>query len=93
MAHFVQELYLLAFVLALDLVAEFTKKSKDLCTYTVIGLPGEKTYKTFCRFLARSLAYVFKESGEGSSGKVLGKLQKTNNELINLSKLSKAGIL
>lgn len=37
--------------------------------------------------------YVFKESGEGSSGKVLGKLQKTNNELINLSKLSKAGIL
>lgn len=37
--------------------------------------------------------YMFKESGEGSSGKVLGKLQKTNNELINLSKLSKAGIL
>ena len=37
--------------------------------------------------------YVFKESGEGSSGKVLGELQKTNNELINLSKLSKAGIL
>lgn len=37
--------------------------------------------------------YVFKESGEGSGGKVLGELQKTNNELINLSKLSKAGIL
>lgn len=37
--------------------------------------------------------YVFKELGEDSNGKVLGKLQKTNNELINLSKLSKAGIL
>ncbi len=37
--------------------------------------------------------YVFKESGEDENGKVIGKLQKTNNELINLSKLSKAGIL
>ncbi len=37
--------------------------------------------------------YAFKESGEGRNGKVLGELQKTNNELINLSKLSKAGIL
>ncbi|WFR57552.1 CpaF family protein [Anaerocolumna sp. AGMB13025] len=37
--------------------------------------------------------YVFKEEGEDENGSVLGKLQKTNNELINLSKLSKAGIL
>ncbi|QHQ60249.1 CpaF family protein [Anaerocolumna sedimenticola] len=37
--------------------------------------------------------YVFKESGEDDNGKVLGELQKTNNELINLAKLSKAGIL
>lgn len=37
--------------------------------------------------------YVFKESGEGENGKVIGELQKTNNELINLAKLSKAGIL
>lgn len=37
--------------------------------------------------------YVFKESGEDGNGKVLGELQKTSNELINLSKLSKAGIL
>lgn len=37
--------------------------------------------------------FVFKELGEDQSGKVLGQLQKTNNELINLSKLSKAGIL
>jgi pilus assembly protein CpaF len=37
--------------------------------------------------------YVFKESGEDENGKVIGELQKTNNKLINLSKLSKAGIL
>lgn len=37
--------------------------------------------------------YVFKESGEDENGKVIGKLQKTNNKLINLLKLSKAGIL
>jgi pilus assembly protein CpaF len=37
--------------------------------------------------------FIFKELGEDQSGKVLGQLQKTNNELINLSKLSKAGIL
>ena len=37
--------------------------------------------------------YVFKEMGEDEHGKVIGSLQKTNNELINLSKLSKAGIL
>ncbi len=37
--------------------------------------------------------YVFKEAGEDSGGKVLGELQKTNSELINLLKLSKAGIL
>jgi pilus assembly protein CpaF len=37
--------------------------------------------------------YVFKESGETDNGKVIGELQKTNNELINLAKLSKAGIL
>jgi pilus assembly protein CpaF len=37
--------------------------------------------------------YVFKESGEDKNGKVLGELQKTNNKLINLLKLSKAGIL
>ncbi len=37
--------------------------------------------------------YVFRESGEGENGKVIGELQKTNNELINLAKLSKAGIL
>lgn len=37
--------------------------------------------------------YVFKEVGEDEHGKVIGKLQKTNNELINLQKLSKAGIL
>lgn len=37
--------------------------------------------------------YVFKESGEDKNGRVLGELQKTSNELINLSKLSKAGIL
>jgi pilus assembly protein CpaF len=37
--------------------------------------------------------YIFKESGEDDNGKVIGSLQKTNNELINLSKLSKAGIV
>jgi pilus assembly protein CpaF len=37
--------------------------------------------------------YVFKEVGEDEHGRVIGKLQKTNNELINLVKLSKAGIL
>ena len=37
--------------------------------------------------------YVFKELGEAENGTVLGKLYKTNNELINLAKLSKAGIL
>lgn len=37
--------------------------------------------------------YVFKEMGEDSNGRVVGELKKTNNELINLSKLSKAGIL
>lgn len=37
--------------------------------------------------------YVFKELGEDGNGKVLGELQKTNNELINLLKLSRAGIL
>lgn len=37
--------------------------------------------------------YVFKELQEDGSGKVVGELQKTNNELINLSKLNKAGIL
>ncbi len=37
--------------------------------------------------------YVFKEMGEEEDGRVLGSLQKTNNELINLSKLSKAGIV
>jgi pilus assembly protein CpaF len=37
--------------------------------------------------------YVFKEYGEDENGKVIGELQKTNNELINLAKLSKAGIL
>lgn len=37
--------------------------------------------------------YVFKEMGEDENGRVTGRLQKTNNELINLSKLSKAGIL
>lgn len=37
--------------------------------------------------------YVFKEMGEDENGKVIGELKKTNNELINLSKLSKAGIL
>ncbi len=37
--------------------------------------------------------YVFKESGEDENGKVLGALKKTSNELINLAKLSKAGIL
>ncbi len=37
--------------------------------------------------------YVFKESGEEENGKVIGKLLKTNSELINLAKLSKAGIL
>lgn len=36
--------------------------------------------------------YVFKEEGE-VDGKVDGKIVKTNNELINMSKLSKAGIL
>lgn len=37
--------------------------------------------------------YVFKEVGEDEHGRVIGKLQKTHNELINLVKLSKAGIL
>ncbi len=37
--------------------------------------------------------YVFKETSEDEDGKVLGELQKTNNELINLAKLSKAGML
>lgn len=37
--------------------------------------------------------YVFRELGEDENGKVIGQLQKTNNELINLAKLSKAGIL
>ncbi len=37
--------------------------------------------------------FVFKEVGEDEHGKVIGKLQKTNSELINLQKLSKAGIL
>jgi pilus assembly protein CpaF len=37
--------------------------------------------------------FVFKESGEDECGKVIGELQKTSNELINLAKLSKAGIL
>jgi pilus assembly protein CpaF len=37
--------------------------------------------------------YVFKEEGEDDNGNVLGELQKTNNGLINLAKLSKAGIL
>lgn len=37
--------------------------------------------------------YVYKETGEDGNGKVLGGLKKTSNELINLSKLSKAGIL
>lgn len=37
--------------------------------------------------------FVFKEIGVDQDGKVLGQLYKTNNELINLSKLSKAGIL
>ncbi len=37
--------------------------------------------------------YVFKECGEDKNGQVIGQLQKTNSELINLSKLSKAGIL
>ncbi|MDF2586327.1 MAG: type secretion system protein [Anaerocolumna sp.] len=37
--------------------------------------------------------FVFKELGEDDCGKVIGELQKTNNELINLAKLSKAGIL
>lgn len=37
--------------------------------------------------------YVFREIGEDEQGIVIGKLHKTNNELINLSKLSKAGIL
>jgi len=37
--------------------------------------------------------YVFKELGEDENGKVIGGLQKTNNALINLAKLSKAGIL
>lgn len=37
--------------------------------------------------------YVFKEVGEDEHGKVIGKLQKTNSELLNLQKLSKAGIL
>jgi pilus assembly protein CpaF len=37
--------------------------------------------------------YVFKELGEEDNGRVMGELKKTNNELINLAKLSKAGIL
>jgi pilus assembly protein CpaF len=37
--------------------------------------------------------YVFKEFGEDDNGRVMGELKKTNNELINLAKLSKAGIL
>lgn len=37
--------------------------------------------------------YVFKELGEDENGKVIGGLQKTNNALINLAKLSKAGIV
>lgn len=37
--------------------------------------------------------YVFKELGEDENGKVIGELLKTHNELINLAKLSKAGIL
>lgn len=37
--------------------------------------------------------YVFKERGESKEGKVIGKLEKTENELINIAKLSKAGIL
>lgn len=37
--------------------------------------------------------YIYKEMLEDSNGKIVGELQKTNNELINLSKLNKAGIL
>ncbi len=37
--------------------------------------------------------YVFNENSVDADGKVIGQLYKTNNELINLSKLSKAGIL
>lgn len=37
--------------------------------------------------------YVYKEQSESSDGKVEGELMKTSNELINLHKLSKAGVL
>lgn len=37
--------------------------------------------------------YIYKEMLEDSNGNIVGELQKTNNELINLSKLNKAGIL
>lgn len=37
--------------------------------------------------------YVYKEQSESSDGKVDGELMKTSNELINLHKLSKAGVL
>lgn len=37
--------------------------------------------------------YIYKEIMEDVNGNIIGELQKTNNELINLSKLNKAGIL
>lgn len=37
--------------------------------------------------------YIFKELHEDNNGNIVGELQKTNNELINLSKLNKAGIM
>lgn len=36
--------------------------------------------------------FTFKEEGEDDQGRIIGGLRKTNNELINMSKLSKAGI-
>ncbi len=40
-----------------------------------------------------SKLYEFKETGEDDKGKVIGQIVETNNELINDSKLRKAGIL
>lgn len=37
--------------------------------------------------------YVYKEIGEGENGRIVGDLVKTNNELINLYKLNKAGVI
>ena len=37
--------------------------------------------------------YVFEERGQDEKGNVIGKIEKTNNKIINDFKLRKAGIL